>query len=149
MTLLALLETKQTHLALLMALLQQEQGLLVQRQPDGQELAQLAAGKAQHYAVLERLEALRRDVQQQMGLGITPADATAAAEQAGCLELWQDIQAAARRAAHLNALNGILVQQSLEHNQRALNVLQEIAGNFVYGANGKPCIVRNSINSAV
>lgn len=149
MTLAALLATKQEHLDTLTTVLQQEQELLVQSRPDGALLTQLAAEKAQLFAALERLEGLRREAQQELGFDNTPTAAEQAAAQAECLPLWRTLQATARRAAHLNGLNGILVQQSLEHNQRALNTLQEMGGSFVYDANGKPCTTRNSINSTV
>ncbi len=149
MTLAALLEAKRSHLGMLTALLQQEQELLVQSRPDGALLTQLAAEKAQLFATFERLELLRREAQQELGFDNTSTAAEHAAAHAGCLPLWRSIQATARQAAHLNGLNGLLVRQGLEHNQRALNTLQEMAGSVVYDSNGKPCTIRNSINSTV
>lgn len=149
MILAAMLETIQEHLNMLTVLLHKEQDLLMQSRPDGTRLTQLSGEKAQLFAALERMELLRRETQQGLGFDNTLTAAEHAAAQIGCLPLWRNIQSTAQQAIHINGLNGILVRQSLEHNQRALNTLQEMSGSFVYDANGKPCPTRNSINSTV
>lgn len=53
---------------------------------------------------------------------------------------WKELLQSAEIAAHLNKINGILVDQRLRHNQQALAVLQAAPtqNSDLYGSDGQP-----------
>lgn len=120
------------------ALLTEEQIALGEGQVDGERLARLAADKQVLLVRLEEFETQRRLVQLRLGYGQDMAGAEQAAQDAGCLPQWHTLLETTRRTARLNKLNGILIQQRLQHNQRMLNFLNEATGQSLYGPDGQP-----------
>lgn len=119
------------------ALLEIEAQLLGEGRVDGERLGALAADKQALLATVEQLETQRRQAQQRLGYGDDQAGAERAAADAGCSAAWRQLLAQARRARDLNALNGEHIRKRLEHNQRLLNFLHEIAGKGLYGPDGQ------------
>ncbi|HEX8873587.1 MAG TPA: flagellar protein FlgN [Nitrosospira sp.] len=54
--------------------------------------------------------------------------------------VWNELLQLAEAAAHLNKINGVLIDQRLRHNQQALAVLQAASSrdSDLYGSNGQP-----------
>ncbi|GAA3540448.1 flagellar protein FlgN [Zobellella aerophila] len=132
------------HLALqvqrleqLAQLLTDEQQALSQARVDGPLLSRLAVEKQALLTQLEGAEAQRRQAQLRLGYGKDMEGAEQAAREAGCLPLWHALQDNAQRIARLNSLNGTLIGQRLQHNQRMLNFLHEAAGQSLYGPDGQ------------
>lgn len=55
-------------------------------------------------------------------------------------DVWNELLQLAETAAHLNKINGVLIDQRLRHNQQALAVLQAASSrdSGLYGSNGQP-----------
>ncbi|MFP1682496.1 flagella synthesis protein FlgN [Alloalcanivorax sp. C16-1] len=137
MSLAARLRDHRARLDDLVALLDQERRLLAAGRVDGEQLARVAARKGERLAELERFEQQRRQVQQRLGYPDDQDGDQRAAADAGCAALWHGILDTARRAARLNRDNGTVIGVRMEHNQRLLNVLQEQAGQRLYGPDGQ------------
>ncbi|MFA5494441.1 MAG: flagellar protein FlgN [Porticoccaceae bacterium] len=137
MSLGGLLDRQHQLLESLLALLRGEQDLLLQPEIDGAGLSAAAAAKQDLLDALARLEASRRLGLVKLGYGEDSGSAEQAARAFDCLPLWLQIQDVSQRANHLNLLNGALIQQRLDHNQRALAVLRDLAGNPLYGVDGQ------------
>lgn len=131
------LASQRQRLEQLNTLLTEEQTALGQGQIDGELLARLAADKQALLDRLEEFETQRRQVQIRLGYGQDMAGAEQAARDAGCLPQWHALLEATRRTARLNKLNGVLIQQRLQHNQRMLNFLNEATGQSLYGPDGQ------------
>lgn len=121
----------------LLVLLREEQDLLLQPEVDGAPLSAAAAAKQELLDTLAKLEASRRQGLVKLGYGDDSRGAEHAARAFDCLPLWLQIQETSQRASHLNHLNGTLIQQRLDHNQRALATLRDLAGNPLYGVDGQ------------
>lgn len=129
-------------------LLEQEQQLLGQGQIDGEQLQAIAMQKQQLQQELNQQEAVRRAAQRKLGYEETAQGAVDAARQAGCQELWSTLLERTQRVAHLNQLNGELIQHRLHHNQHMLNILRDAAGSTAtYDAAGQAKITPQRINS--
>ncbi|WP_116366400.1 flagella synthesis protein FlgN [Parahaliea mediterranea] len=131
------LQAQRLQLEQLVALLHSEQSLLTQSQVDGAALDEVAADKQRQLVSLDSFEARRRGAQARLGYAPGREGARAAADDAGCLPLWQSIDQLASEARQLNQTNGELIQLRLENNQRLLNALRESAGNSLYGPDGQ------------
>ncbi|WP_116474244.1 flagella synthesis protein FlgN [Zobellella maritima] len=126
------------RLAQLTELLLEERHALGQGEIDGERLSRLAADKQALLIQLEKFETQRYQTQLKLGYGQDMAGAERAAQEAGCLQLWHALLEATRRTARLNSLNGTLISQRLQHNQRMLNFLHEATGQPLYGPDGQP-----------
>lgn len=120
----------------LIALLREEQALLMLGQVDGTALTQLAKAKQESLTQLASLEQIRQALHQDMGLADQPDASEQAAREQGCLEEWYKVQALSLQASHLNRLNGTLIQQRLQHNQQVLQGLRQLTDTSVYSADG-------------
>src|SRR5690554_52581 len=142
------LEQQVTRLTELQSLLEQEQLVLGDGQIDGDQLQQLATQKQTLQQDIEKSEAKRRAAQVKLGFNESGRDASAAAEQAGCGDVWQQLLERTQRVAQLNSLNGELIQHRLHHNQQMLNILRDAAGGTaMYGADGNQEKTPQRINS--
>lgn len=141
------LAQQQQRLAQLTELLTEEQGALSQGLVDGERLARLATDKQALLTQLESAETQRRQVQLKLGYGQDMAGAEQAAMDAGCLPQWHDLLDSTRRIAQLNSLNGTLIGQRLQHNQRMLNFLNEARGQSLYGPDGQSRKTGGHLNS--
>ncbi|MEX1198447.1 MAG: flagellar protein FlgN [Pseudohongiellaceae bacterium] len=129
-----LLERQHRYLIELEELLQREKAALLESEVDGELLAHLAASKQPLLEAIETQEGKR--VAAHTGLGYDSGEATRAAEEHDCGEIWQEIGRLLRETSHLNQLNGSLIKNRLVHNRRVLRELRQIAGAALYGADG-------------
>lgn len=129
MNLKAALQEQQRGLAELLQLLNDEQRALLNAAVDGEHLQALAASKQALLLRLAELDSHRT--------GSDPSAVEAAIRRAGCTHEWQSIEDLARRCSYLNQLNGSLLEQRLQHNQRVLRGLRQLAGHPLYGADGQ------------
>lgn len=132
------------------ALLEEEQKLLGDGKIDGEKLQQLAARKQTLQQAIEQNESKRRAAQQKLGFSNDANGARAAADQAGCADVWQQLLERTQRIAQLNSLNGELIQHRLHHNQQMLNILRDAAGSggtAMYDADGSQTTTPQRINS--
>lgn len=137
MGLAAHLQRHRERLDELVALLEQERAHLSTGPVDGAELGQLAERKQACLTALNEFEQKRREVQRRLGYRDDREGDRRAAGQAGCANLWAEIQTTAQRAADLNRTNGVLIGVRMESNQRLLNSLREWAGRGLYGPDGQ------------
>lgn len=141
------LERQRQRIASLEALLNDERQALFAGRVDGELLNRIAADKQEVLAQVERFETQRSQVQQRLGYDAGLEGAASAASDAGCLPVWQALLEDAQRTARLNAINGDMIRQRLEQNQRMLNALREAAGNSLYGPNGQSEPRRSLVSS--
>lgn len=141
------LAVQQQRLQQLIQLLTEEQAALSQAQVDGKQLANIAADKEKLFTQLESFEVQRQQVQNKLGYSVGMAGAELAALDAHCLPLWHALLESAQRVAQLNQLNGELIKQRIEYNQRMLNFLHEAAGQSLYGPDGQTCKTSGQISS--
>lgn len=147
MTLGELLKQQIQTLSSLLELLQQEQALLMQTQPDGEQLNRLAEQKRSPLQILETLEQSRLSRLDEAGQSRNVAGSEAAAGNEGCLPDWQQVRALADKATYLNQLNGSLIQQRMRHTQLVLDDLWRITGRPLYGADGQQRPSSNRLQS--
>lgn len=137
MSLTQLLSDQRERLATLATLLEAELELLTTGQIDGQRLSTLAGEKQSLLEELERMETLRRQVQQRLGYPAGHQGARTAAMDAGCLPAWEACLDATERTARLNELAGQMLEVRLTHNQRMLDFIQRIAEKTLYDPSGR------------
>lgn len=132
---------EQHHISQLIALMKQEQQLLVAADADG--LANLTPQKNALLQALAGLSAQRHAALRAAGCegseaGMEPWLAVGGNEDAR--KQWEDLLALGREAKELNRVNGILINKQLAHNQGVLNALRMPAGaeaGGMYGASGQ------------
>lgn len=118
-------------------LLKKEQSLLGEGKIDGPALESVAKEKQALFAELEQSELKRRKAQERLGYSLDREGSERAAADSDCSELWQALILATESVAHLNTLNGELIQHRLQHNQQMLNILRDAAGSSLYGPDGQ------------
>lgn len=131
------LQHQQERMQTMEALLKQEQLLLGEGKVDGAALEAIAKEKQSLFAELEQSELKRRKAQEKLGYPLNREGSEQAAADSNCSELWQDLILATENVAHLNALNGDLIQHRLQHNQQMLNILRDASGASLYGPDGQ------------
>lgn len=120
------------------ALLEQEQRLLGQRQPQTSALDEIRQAKLANAGRLEALETRRRDWLAQSGLSNDPLELqTALAGQPLLAQTWWQLVTLTRRAQARNRLSGDLIRQRMALHSRILDSLHERAPGH-YGADGRP-----------
>jgi flagella synthesis protein FlgN len=132
---------EQQQLSALIALMKQEQQLLVAADADG--LAQLTPQKNAMLEALAELSAQRHAALAAAGCeaseaGMEPWLAVGGNDEAR--SQWEQLLGLAREAKELNRVNGMLINKQLAHNQGVLNALRMPAGaeaGGVYGASGQ------------
>ena len=147
------------HAALLnfVALLEREQGMLVENRTD--QLLELSEQKSTDALGLNELAEARRSLLQKNlpelsivpargtppdarpsgGLGADTINAWLATHSPQGLAVWHEVLALAERAQQLNRTNGELIQMKLRHNQQSLAVLSNAVNRAnLYGPNGQP-----------
>ena len=154
--LLAALSTERTALLNFTALLEREQGMLVENSTD--QLLELSEQKSSDAISLHKLAETRRNLLRQ---SVTPASGTPAqaspsstrpsidlsadairawlkTHSPDALSIWQVILDLAERARQLNNTNGELIQMKLRHNQQILTVLSNAVNQAnLYGPDGQ------------
>lgn len=122
-----------------LALLEREQGMLVENLTD--QLVDLSAQKSSAAVALHKLAEtrhalLQRHIPQQNVQSIKSWLGLHCKE---CLPVWLEIVTLSQRAQQINQANGELIQMKLRHNQQALSVLiNAVNKSGVYGRNGQP-----------
>lgn len=155
--LLAVLTSERTALQNFVALLEREQGMLVENQTS--QLLELSEQKSSDALSLNKLAETRRAILQKNipqftdvparrtppnarpsgGLDADAIHAWLGAHSPGGLAVWKELIALAERARQLNQINGGLIQMKLRHNQQTLAVLSNAANKAnLYGPNGQP-----------
>lgn len=134
----AALAAERTALLKFVALLEREQGMLVESQND--QLLELSEQKSSDAIELNKLAEARRALLKQHLPQLT-ADSVRAwlgMHSPEGLALWQEIIALAGRAELLNDANGEVIQMKLRHNQQSLSVLSNAVNKAsLYGPDGQ------------
>jgi flagella synthesis protein FlgN len=136
--LLAALSAEREALLKFVALLEREQGMLVENQTD--QLLELSEQKSGNAIELNRLAEARRallkqHIPQLAADGIRNWLATNSPEG---LALWEEVVSLAGRAQVLNNANGEVIQMKLRHNQQSLSVLSNAVNRAnLYGPDGQ------------
>ena len=133
--------TEQDHVSSLIALMKQEQTLLVAADADG--LAELTPRKNALLQALAALASERHAALLAAGCegseaGMEPWLAVGGNPEARAQ--WEALLDLARQAKELNRVNGMLINKQLAHNQGVLNALRMPAGaeaGGVYGSSGQ------------
>lgn len=137
--LLAALNVEHAALLNFVALLEREQGMLVENLSD--HLLELSAKKSTSVLDLDRLTRTRLALLQENipQLDIDLVQAWLATHSPEGLVIWQKILTLARRSQQLNCTNGELIQMKLRHNQQSLAVLSNAVNKAnLYGPDGQP-----------
>lgn len=148
MSLVALLTDQQQRLDALISLLSSEQNLLTQGDIDGDALTQVAHDKQILLGELERIEAVRRNVQQRLGYAEGASGARAAASDAGCQTAWESLLEKSERAARMNELTGQMLSVRMKHNQAMLDYIRQIAEKTLYKPDGRNSAQPGRINAS-
>lgn len=120
------------------ALLEREQGMLVENLTD--RLPELSEQKSADALALNELAEARRALLHGHlpQLGIDEIYAWLGTHSPQCLAVWRETLALAERAKRLNQANGELVQMKLRRNQQLLAVLSNAANRAnLYGPDGQ------------
>jgi flagellar biosynthesis protein FlgN len=123
------------------ALLEREQGMLVENLSD--QLLELSEKKSTDALGLNILSQTRNALLQENipQLGADSIQAWLGKHSPQGLAIWQNILALAKRSQQLNRANGELIQMKLRHNQQSLAVLSNAANKAnLYGPDGQPNI---------
>jgi len=137
--LLAALTAEYTALLNFVALLEREQGMLVENRTD--RLLELSEQKSTDALSLNELAETRRSLLQKKipAFSIATIHAWLAAHNPQGLAVWHEVLALAERAQQLNRTNGELIQMKLRHNQQSLAVLSNAVNKAnLYGPDGQP-----------
>lgn len=135
------LAAEHQHLAALVALMKQEQQMLVALDADA--LAELTPQKNILVAELATLSGQRHGALEAAGCDGAEAGMEpwlAAAGDDAARSLWQDMLETAREAKELNRVNGMLINRQLAHNQGVLNAMRtptNAQAGAIYGASGQ------------
>ncbi|OGS97650.1 MAG: hypothetical protein A3K04_02075 [Gallionellales bacterium RBG_16_56_9] len=137
--LLAALTAEHTALLNFVALLEREQGMLVENSTD--RLLELSEQKSTDALSLNELAETRRSLLQKKipEFSVDTIHAWLAAHNPQGLAVWHEVLALAERAQQLNRTNGELIQMKLRHNQQSLAVLSNAVNKAnLYGPDGQP-----------
>ena len=136
--LLAALSAERVALLSFVALLEREQGTLVENLTD--QLLELSEQKSADALNLNKLAETRSALLQE-NIPHPNADTTRAwlkTHSPQGLPVWQEILSLAKRAQHLNQTNGELIQMKLRRNQQMLTVLSNAVDKAnLYGPDGQ------------
>lgn len=137
--LLAALTAEHTALLNFVALLEREQGMLVENRTD--RLLELSEQKSTDALSLNELAETRRSLLQKRipEFSSDTIHAWLAAHNPQGLAVWHEVLTLAERAQQLNRTNGELIQMKLRHNQQSLAVLSNAVNKAnLYGPDGQP-----------
>lgn len=137
--LLAALSAERAALLDFVALLEREQGMLVENRTD--RLLELSEQKSTDALSLNEFAKIRRSLLQENipEFSVDTVHAWLAAHNPQGLAIWHEVLVLAERARQLNSTNGELIQMKLRHNQQSLAVLSKAANKAnLYGPDGQP-----------
>lgn len=130
-------------------LLMAEQSTLLSFPVNGESLSQLADRKHKAFAKLGELDTLRREAQKTQGNTIGRISSANVAVDNHFDRLWHLFISLAKQVNHKNNINGGLIDRQLIHNQKALNILGELAGKPAYGSDGRTQQRSTNVNLSV
>lgn len=133
------LSAERTALLNFVALLEREQGMLVENQAE--QLLDLSVRKSNDAHSLNKLAETRSALLQKNipQLTVDSIRAWLETHSPDCLPVWEAIITLAKRASQINQINGELIQMKLRHNQQSLTVLSNAVNKAnLYGPNGQP-----------
>lgn len=136
--LLTALGAERAALQRFIALLEREQGMLVENRTDS--LLELSEQKSADALDLNKLAESRRALLQRDIPQLTASTIKAwlTGHNAKALPLWQEVLTLTERARQLNQINGQLIQAKLRHNQQVLTVLSNAVNRAnLYGPDGQ------------
>lgn len=148
MSLARLLTDQKTRLSKLIALMEHEQSLLTQGHIDGNRLVELAEDKQALLSELDDTESLRHSVQQRLGYADSPEGARQAARDADCHSDWQALLEKSERVARMNELTGQMLSLRMQHNQKMLDYIRQIAEKTLYKPDGRNSAQPGRINAS-
>lgn len=137
----AALTAERAALVNFIALLEREQGMLVENSTD--QLLELSEQKSTDALCLNELAEARRCLLRKNipGLSADAIHAWLAAHSPQGLAVWQEICVLAERAQQINRTSGELIQMKLRHNQQSLAVLTNAVNKAnLYGPDGQPSL---------
>ena len=138
-SLITALTAERVALVNFVAMLEREQGMLVENRTD--QLLELSGKKTTDSLSLNELAEVRRSLVEKNlpQFGTDAIHAWLGTHSPESLAVWQEILALAKRAQQLNHTNGELIQMKQRHNQQALAVLSKAVNNAnLYGPDGQP-----------
>lgn len=106
---------------------------------DVDALTALAQAKQQQAETINNLDAVRKRHMAAIGLNANANGMQQWLDMSGeaVQQAWKQLLEIARNAQQTNQSNGILIQQSLKHNQQALTILMSAVNPLnLYGSNG-------------
>lgn len=133
------LHAERTALLGFIALLEREQGMLVENKTD--KLLELSEQKSNDAYSLNKLAESRRallnnNIPQLTAEKIEP---WFKAHSRNGLALWKEVNSLAKNARQINLTNGELIQMKLRHNQQSLTALSNAVNKAnLYGPDGQP-----------
>ncbi len=136
--LLAALTVERTALLEFVALLEREQGMLVENRAD--QLIALSEQKSSSVLGLNKLAETRRALLQQdiPQLSVDAIHRWLETHDPANLAVWREVVTLAERAQQLNNTNGELIQMKLRHNQQSLAILgNAVNKTSLYGSDGQ------------
>ncbi|MDM7482499.1 MAG: flagellar protein FlgN [Halomonas sp.] len=148
MSLSRLLSSQLQRLDDLIGFLTHEQEELTKGSIDGDALAELAHKKQVLLVELERVEVLRRGVQNKLGYPEGSLGARQAAHDAECLPVWEKMLEKGERVARMNALTGQMLSVRMKHNQEMLDYIRQIAEKTLYKPDGRNSAQPGRINAS-
>ena len=148
MSLATLLTDQQQRLDALITLLSSVQNLLTQGDIDGDALTKVALEKQTLLTELERIESVRRNVQQRLGYADGAKGAREAAANAGCQTAWDSLLEKSERASRMNELTGQMLSVRMKHNQAMLDYIRQIAEKTLYKPDGRNSAQPGRINAS-
>lgn len=137
--LLAALSAERAALQSFVALLEREQGMLVENRTD--QLLELSGQKSGDALKLNELAQARRALLKkhlpQLSVDVIREWLTTHSPEG--LVVWREILVLAERTSQINRTNGDLIQMKLRHNQQTLTVLSNAVNKAnLYGPDGQP-----------
>jgi flagella synthesis protein FlgN len=136
--LVAALTAERIALQSFVALLENEQSLLVENSTE--TLLSLCEQKSEDAISLNKLAELRRDLMKKSlpSLSAEAVQDWLKTQSPLGLSLWQELRVLAERAQQLNSTNGELIHMKMRHNQQSLNVLTKAVNKAsLYGPDGQ------------
>ncbi len=136
---LAALAAERAALQKFVALLEREQGMLVENHTE--QLLELSEQKSRDALELNKLAEARRALLKQHipQLTVEAIRAWLETHSREGLAAWQEVLSLAERAQLINNANGAVIQMKLRHNQQSLAVLSSAVNKAnLYGPDGQP-----------
>lgn len=117
-------------------LLHQEQAILAKKPASVEQLMLHTEAKTQQAEVVSRLETSRKTLANARRIGESLEDDAALARRLDCSDLWARLSARVAEARIQNDINGLAIQNRLDHTNNALAFLRTQTSGSLYAADG-------------